>query len=69
MLKKVVKLENWYFTLFNLLKKEELLNKIKGKYSIDSLQLDLKPFITPGTLQSNMAKYLEINPYYEENIR
>jgi len=69
MLKKAVKLENWFFTSINLTKKEGLLDEIKEKFSIDSLQLDLKPFITPGTLQSNMVKYLEINPYYEENMR
>ena len=69
MMKKAVKLENWYFTSINLTKKEGLLDEIKEKFSIDSLQLDLKPFITPGTLQSNVVKYLEINPYYEENMR
>ncbi len=69
MLKKAVKLENWFFTSINLTKKEGLLDEIKEKFSIDSLQLDLKPFITPGTLQSNVVKYLEINPYYEENMR
>ncbi len=69
MLKGRIKLDNWYFIQIEMTKMEELHHKIRGKSSIDLLQIELKPFITPGTLQSNLVKILELDPYYEENMK
>jgi beta-mannosidase len=69
MVKERIKLDNWFFTQIEMTEIEGMHHKIRGKSSIDLLQIELKPFITPGTLQSNLAKILDLDPYYEENMR
>lgn len=65
----ILKLTNWYLFKTDLAKKEYVLNKIKEKNTIKSVQLQIKPFKVPGTLQSNIIKELGLDPYYEKNMQ
>ena len=66
---KQVKLDEWFFILSRISDQKKIQAQIRNKNCLEAVQLILNPFTVPGTLQSNMVKYLEINPYYEENIR
>lgn len=61
-------LKDWYYFRSSLTNRDVLLNKIKNKYTLDSLQLELQPFIVPGSLQFSMSKILDIDPYFEKNM-
>lgn len=63
------KLEDWYFLISVISDRRNIITQIRNKNSLNSLPFPLSPFKAPGTLQSNIADDLKLNPYYEENTR
>ncbi|MHA2339694.1 MAG: glycosyl hydrolase 2 galactose-binding domain-containing protein, partial [Candidatus Hodarchaeales archaeon] len=62
-------LDNWSYSVINQTKKSEIINKIKSGLSLNSFNMDFNPFEVPGTLQSNIVKLLDIDPYFEQNMK
>ncbi|MFW9906094.1 MAG: glycoside hydrolase family 2 TIM barrel-domain containing protein [Candidatus Thorarchaeota archaeon] len=58
-------LNNWFFKIFKIAEKEDIINKI----GINSPIKDLQPFQIPGSLQSNIVDIIELDPYFEDNMR
>jgi len=62
-------LNKWLFKMFKIDEKEDLINKIASDISINSMKEDLQPFRTPGSLQSNIVETMNLNPYFEDNMK
>ncbi|MHA2363083.1 MAG: glycosyl hydrolase 2 galactose-binding domain-containing protein [Candidatus Hodarchaeales archaeon] len=62
-------LENWFFRIADIANKDKIVNQIKNKMSIDTLEFNLQPFRIPGTLQSNIVILKNLEPFFEDNMK
>ncbi|MHA1979385.1 MAG: glycosyl hydrolase 2 galactose-binding domain-containing protein, partial [Candidatus Hodarchaeales archaeon] len=61
-------ISDWQFCLLDTIQKENILSLVRKDNIITSLPLNLSEFIVPGTLQSNIARESQLDPYYERNM-
>ncbi len=64
-----LKLDNWTFKIFKLDDKEDIVKSLSDPVLLQSIRKEMKPFYTPGTLQSNIASLTDLNPYFEDNMK
>ncbi|MHA1984939.1 MAG: glycosyl hydrolase 2 galactose-binding domain-containing protein, partial [Candidatus Hodarchaeales archaeon] len=62
-------LDNWSYSVMDQTKKSEIVDKIKNHISPNSFNIDFNLFEVPGTLQSNIVRLLDIDPYFEQNMK
>ena len=68
-MKNEILVDNWFFRIFKIDKKDTFVNKIEKNMTINSMKEDLQPFKTPGSLQSNFVEAKKLNPYFEGNMK
>ncbi len=68
-MKNEIILDNWFFKIAKMAEKEDFINKITNNFSINSMREDLQPFHIPGSLQSNIVDIIDLDPYFEDNMK
>ena len=61
-------ISDWLFSPIDRTQKESILNLIAKCINSSSLPLKLLKFTVPGTLQSNIVRHMDLDPYYERNM-
>ena len=62
-------LTEWYYFSMDPEEKDNILDQVMNKRKIEQVNLHLKPFKVPGTLQSNISEELDLDPYFERNMQ